>query len=111
SLTDVGRCFLEDNPESLKIPGSFIGSAPWRDAWNNFRYTLETGQPAFNHAFGMPYFEYLDKYKDFGGLFNDYMTAMTNRIIPAITDVYDFKGFEIICDIGGGQGTLLKAVL
>jgi len=111
SLTDVGRCFLANNPESLKMPGSFIGSAPWREAWNNFRYSLETGHPAFNRAFGMPYFEYLDKYKDFGSRFNNYMTAMTSRIIPAITGVYDFKGFDTICDIGGGQGTLLKAVL
>ena len=59
SLTDVGSCFLENNPASLKIPGSFIGSAPWRDAWDNFRYSLETGTPAFDHAFGMPYFDTL----------------------------------------------------
>ncbi len=111
SLTEVGRCFLASNPENLKMQGSFIGSAPWREAWNNFRYSLETGHPAFNHAFGMPYFEYLDKYKDFGNQFNNYMTAMTSRIIPTITAVYDFKGFDTICDIGGGQGTLLKAVL
>lgn len=111
SLTEVGSCFLENNPASLKIPGSFIGSAPWRDAWDNFRYSLKTGAPAFDHAFEMPYFEYLDTHKDFGGQFNDYMTVMTNRIIPAITDVYDFTEFDTICDIGGGQGTLLKAVL
>lgn len=111
SLTDVGRCFLPDNPESLAFPASFIGSVPWREAWNNFRYCLQTGHAAFSHAFGMPYFEYLDKHRDFGGQFNNYMTAMTNRIIPAITAVYDFKGFDTICDIGGGQGTLLKAIL
>lgn len=111
SLTDVGRCFLENNAETLKMPGAFIGSLPWREAWNNFRYSLQTGHAAFNHAFGMPYFEYLDKNKDFGSQFNNYMTAMTSRIIPAITDVYDFKEFDTICDIGGGQGTLLKAVL
>jgi hypothetical protein len=111
SLTDVGRCFLADNPESLVFPASFIGSAPWREAWNNFRYCLQTGHSAFSHAFGMPYFEYLDKHQDFGSQFNTYMTAMTNRIIPAITAVYDFNGFDTICDIGGGQGTLLKAVL
>ena len=32
SLTEIGECFLRDHPGSLKIPGSFIGSAPWRDA-------------------------------------------------------------------------------
>jgi len=111
SLTETGKCFLQDHPGSLKIPGSFIGSVPWRDAWNNFRYSLETGAPAFDHAFGTPYFDYLDSHKDFGGEFNDYMTEMTSRIIPAIIDVYDFKGFETICDVGGGQGALLKAVL
>ncbi len=111
SLTDVGRCFLANNTESLKFPGSLIGSAPWREAWNNFHYSLQTGHPAFNHAFGIPYFEYLDTHEDFGGQFNSYMTAMTNRVIPAIMAVYDFSGFDTICDIGGGQGTLLKAVL
>ncbi len=111
TLTEIGKCFLSDHPQSLKTPGSFIGSAPWRDAWNNFRYSLETGDPAFNHAFGMPYFDYLDSHKDFGEAFNDYMTEMTSRVIPAIIEVYDFKGFDTICDVGGGQGTLLKAVL
>ncbi|MDE3185626.1 MAG: methyltransferase [Bacteroidota bacterium] len=111
SLSETGKCFLQEHPGSLKIPGSFIGSAPWRDAWNNFRYSLETGEPAFDHAFGMPYFDYLDSHKDFGGAFNDYMTEMTSRIIPAIIEVYDFSGFDSICDVGGGQGTLLKAVL
>src|SRR5690242_2330524 len=110
-LTDVGRCFLADNPESLKFPASLIGSAPWREAWNNFRFSLETGRAAFSHAFGLNYFEYLDKHPDFGKTFNDYMTAMTSRVIPAITSVYDFKQFQTICDIGGGQGSLLKAVL
>ena len=111
SLTDVGRCFLANSPDSLKFPAFFMGSVPWQDAWQNFRYSLETGKPAFNHAFGTPYFEYLDSHPDFGGKFNDYMTSMTNRIIPAITEVYDFTEFDTICDVGGGQGTLLKAVL
>ena len=111
SLSETGKCFLQQHPGSLKIPGSFIGMDPWRDAWNNFGYSLETGEPAFSHAFGIPYFEYLDTHKDFGGQFNDYMTSMTQRIIPAIIEVYDFKGFDSICDVGGGQGALLRAVL
>lgn len=60
SLTDVGRIFLKDVPGSLFGSANFISAPPWRDSWMNFEHCLKTGEPAFNHVFGEPFFQFLD---------------------------------------------------
>lgn len=111
SLTEVGQLFLKGTPGNFYTPATFLGLAPWRDSWNHFDYCLQTGEPAFDHVFGMPFFEYLDAHQTYGQLFHDYMTTMTIRIAPLVAEAYDFSRFNVICDVGGGQGVLLKAVL
>ncbi len=36
---------------------------------------------------------------------------MTNMVAPLVAETYDFSSFDTICDVGGGQGLLLKAIL
>jgi hypothetical protein len=73
SLTDVGRIFLKDVPGSLFGSASFISAPPWRDSWMNFEHCLKTGEPAFNHVFGKPFFEFLDSMPEYGKPFHQYM--------------------------------------
>lgn len=111
ALTDVGKCFLKDVPGSLHGSVSFISAPPWRDSWNNFSHCLRTGEPAFDHVFKQPFFTYLDRNQEYGKPFNQYMTMMTTMVAPLVADAYDFGQFKTVCDVGGGQGILLKAVL
>ncbi len=111
SLTDVGRCFLKNVPGSLSGSANFISAPPWRDSWNNFTYCLESGLPAFDQVMGKPFFEFLDTNEEYGKPFNDYMTMMTTVTAPMVAEAYNFNVFKTICDVGGGQGILLKAVL
>jgi hypothetical protein len=111
SLTDVGRCFLKDVPGSLAVNAGFISAPPWRDSWNNFTHCLQTGQPAFDHVFGIPFFDFLDINQEYGKPFNRFQTMMTTMVSPLVPEVYDFSIFQTICDVGGGEGILLKAVL
>jgi hypothetical protein len=46
-----------------------------------------------------------------GRLFNEAMTAKASGQIAGILSAYDFSGFGLIGDVGGGRGHLLKAVL
>ncbi|MBK7434409.1 MAG: methyltransferase domain-containing protein [Chitinophagaceae bacterium] len=111
SLTDVGRCFLKNVPGSLYGSASFISAPPWRDSWNNFTHCLESGLPAFDHVMGKPFFEFLNTNEEYGKPFNNYMTMMTTMTAPVVVESYDFSVFKTICDVGGGQGILLKAIL
>jgi len=39
------------------------------------------------------------------------MTILTTLASKAIAEAYDFTPYKTICDIGGGQGILLKCIL
>lgn len=111
SLTDTGRYFLKDTPGGLSGSAQLFGLPPWRDSWINFEHCLKTGEPAFNHVFNQPFFEYLDQNQEYGRPFHQYMSDLTKKVTPLIAESYDFSGFNTICDVGGGQGILLKVIL
>ncbi len=39
------------------------------------------------------------------------MNAGTVNIVPVIVDAYDFSQFDLLVDVGGGRGTLLRGIL
>ncbi len=39
------------------------------------------------------------------------MTALTTAVTNAVVATYDFSSFHTIVDVGGGNGTLMAAVL
>ena len=111
ALTDVGRLLLKDMPGSIYMGLMLIGSEPWQSAWHNFAHTLATGDNAFEPVMGASFFEYLDQHPEFGAPFNQWQTILTTMAARAIGEAYDFTPFGTICDVGGGQGILLKSIL
>ncbi len=111
ALTDVGRCFVKGTPGSLYGSATFIGAPPWRDSWNQFEHCLRTGGAAFDHVHGKPFFQFLEENPEYGQPFHHYMTQMTTMAAPLVAAAYDFGAFATICDVGGGQGLLLRKVL
>jgi len=111
ALTDVGRLLLKDMPGSIYMGLMLIGSEPWQSAWHNFAHTLATGDNAFEPVMGASFFEYLDQHPEYGAPFNQWQTILTTMAARAISEACDFTPFGTICDIGGGQGILLKSIL
>jgi hypothetical protein len=46
-----------------------------------------------------------------GPIFDAGMTSLNYYETPAMLDAYDFTGINVLADIGGGNGSLLSAVL
>ena len=111
ALTDVGQLLLKDVPGSLYMGVLLIGSEPWQNAWHNFSHTLITGENAFEPVMGAGFFEYLDQHPEYGAPFNQWQTILTTMAARAIAESYDFAPFGTVCDVGGGQGILLKTIL
>ncbi|HLS81487.1 MAG TPA: methyltransferase [Steroidobacter sp.] len=111
SLTETGTLLLRDTPGSLYMGLLLVGSEPWQRAWQNLAHSLATGEAAFDPIMGDPFFEYLDKHPEYGTPYNEWMTISTTLAASAITEAYDFTPFKSVCDIGGGQGVLLKNIL
>jgi hypothetical protein len=80
-------------------------------AWGDMLYSVQTGQPAFDHVYGMPVFEYFASHPAANAVFNAAMVDWTKRVASAVIAAYDFSGFDTVVDVGGGYGTLLTEIL
>ncbi len=63
------------------------------------------------HLYGMGSFEYLAAQPAEAAIFNAAMADATRQIAGAVAAAYDFSVFRSIVDVGGGNGTLLAAIL
>jgi hypothetical protein len=109
-LTPLGTYLQSDVPGSLRAIAIFFGTEFFR-AGSRLAYSVQTGQPAFDHVFGMGFFEYLERHPESGRVFNEAMTGLTRQRVAAVVAAYDFSSLRKIVDVGGGQGEFLIAVL
>jgi O-methyltransferase domain/Dimerisation domain len=73
-------------------------------------HSIRTGEPAFEHLFGMEFFEYLNRNPELGELFDEAMSWHSSPIAPVIA-AHDFSGINTIVDVAGGRGELLATIL
>lgn len=79
--------------------------------WNGLDHSIRTGEPGFNKVFGAPIFDYIQAHPEMGPIFDAGMTSLNYYETAAMLDTYDFSGISVMADIGGGNGSLLSAVL
>jgi len=80
-------------------------------AWEGLHHSLQTGEPGFNKVFGAPIFDYIPAHPELGPVFDAGMTSLNFYETGAMLDSYDFGGINVLADIGGGNGSLISAVL
>jgi hypothetical protein len=74
-------------------------------------HSVRTGQPAFDHVFGVPLFQYFAAHPEAARIVDDAMTSRSGQENAAIVAAYDFAAAHTVVDVGGGQGTLLASIL
>ena len=74
-------------------------------------HTVRTGEPAFDHVFRLPFFDYLAQNPEAGERFNAGEGSASRAAADAILSAYDFSGVAHLVDVGGGRGGLLVAIL
>lgn len=111
ALTPLGETLRADAPGSVRA-GVLMFHQPmfWR-SWEALRYSVETGEPALDHIFGAPVFQYLAANPEAARHYDGGMTGLNAALLPAIVGAYDFTPFRRIVDVAGGHGSLLAAVL
>ncbi len=111
ALTVSGHYLRGDVPGSLRGWARFVGHAvTWRP-WGELAYSVRTGQPAFDHVFGAPIFEYLATDADAAAILNEAMTSTSSIDANAIVQAYDFSRIRTLVDVGGGHGLMLATAL
>ncbi|MGH2618791.1 MAG: methyltransferase [Thermomicrobiales bacterium] len=74
-------------------------------------HTVQTGLPAADKVLSGGYWSYFAEHPEENGIFNAAMAAKAHGHVAGVIAAYDFSGFGLIGDIGGGRGHLLRAVL
>jgi hypothetical protein len=111
SLTNAGHLLRSDMPGSMRGIAMMFGSEFHTKAWTHLTHSVTTGEPAFDHAFAMSLFEYLEQHPDVAAVFDEGMTASSAAQSQAVVEAYDFSGIGTLVDVGGGHGTLLATIL
>ncbi len=109
ALTPIGELLRADVPGSGRSLAIFRGEESYQ-AWGDLLHTVKTGEQAFARAIGAPVFEYLVEHPERAQIFNNAMTSDPS-IVEGISTAYDLSQFEVVVDVGGGNGTLLASVL
>ena len=108
ALTPTGALLQEGRP--LRHSAVLGAELFWR-AYGELAYTVQTGQSAFQRAFGMPIYDYLPRNPQADAAYAGAMTAATAAMAAVLTDSYDFSGVSTVVDVGGGRGALLSRIL
>ncbi|MCI5051827.1 MAG: hypothetical protein MRY21_01660 [Simkaniaceae bacterium] len=100
----------KEGPDSLHAIALFYGE-DMHDSWDNLLPCIEQGKPAFELTFNKPVFRYFKENPKRAQLFQKAMKSKTKSVINSTLATYDFNQFEHICDVGGGYGHFLNALL
>jgi hypothetical protein len=111
SLTPLAEPLRSDVPNSMCGAALMFGEEWSVLAWAGLDLSVQTGKPSFNRVFGKPLFEYLSSHPEALEVFFLAMKSFTSITQGAIVEACDFSGIETLADVGGGNGSLLAAIL
>lgn len=109
-LTPLGELLRSDHPRSMRDIILYHAEISYR-VWQEMLYSIETGKPAFDKIFGMPFFDYLHKNPEMGSSFNSTMIFHETDRFQKVVSNYNFKQAISVVDIGGGDATLISLIL
>jgi hypothetical protein len=109
--TPTSRMLRQDHPQSMRSVVRMFGLPGFWAAVGELGSAIKTGEPSANRALPGGIWGYLAQSPDASRIFGEAMTAKAHGQVAGVVDTYDFSGFDIIADIGGGRGHLIQAIL
>ena len=107
--TPLSDGLRDDHPASVRYMAMQQGSPTYLAA-GEMLLAVQTGEPVAEAVFGMPLFEHLAANPEASDIFNRAMAGgAAGRAAAALG--YDWSAASVVADIGGGNGSLLTAVL
>jgi hypothetical protein len=111
ALTPMGDCLRSDSATSIGAWAEVVGSPYVWQAWGHLLHSVQTGENAFQDLNGKDVWQFRAEHPQHGATFDRAMTEHSRGSAEAVIRAYDFSSFAHIVDIGGGQGSLLSAIL
>jgi len=110
SLTPLSQALRTDVPDSVHayvVMKHELEFPPLME----LMHTVRTGEPAFVKTFGKPAFDYLKENPAPAARFHAAMAAGHGEEDGEIAEAFDFSNVKHVVDVGGGNGSLLSALL
>jgi hypothetical protein len=111
ALTSMGELLRSDVPGSLRGYIVLYGTELFLQAAHELGASVRTGKAGAELAFGVPLYGYLADHPDEARVFDLGMMSVSSMDDAAVLAAYDFSGMKLVVDLGGGQGSLLAAIL
>jgi O-methyltransferase domain len=96
---------------SMRDLAEYFGSKSNMMSWVDTGDTVRTGKNGFERVHGMNVWDYFGKHPSESETFARAMTNLTEFDASAIAVGYPFDELGVICDVAGGRGTLISAIL
>jgi len=110
-LTPLGKLLRTDPQRALGTYARFVGhESTWRP-WEKLAHSVRTGEPAFDHVFAMPIFDYFAKMPEAAAVFDGAMTSISTWESKAVVAAYDFSEIGTLVDVAGGHGLMIMTIL
>jgi hypothetical protein len=109
-LTPAAALLRTGAKNSLRAFIDLLTDQHW-PIWEHLIDGVRTGQPMFEKVFGMPLFDYYAKHPEKSELFDQAMAEFSRPTANAIVKNYPFSGIDRLVDVGGGDGSLVSAIL
>lgn len=111
TLTRTGQLLRSDHPRSLREWVMLHGSRMQTEAWTHLADALRTGDNAFAAAHGMSLWQWLPTHPTDAHVFDEAMRRGTTINADVIAAAYQWPHRGVVCDVGGGVGTLLSVIV
>ncbi|KAK7263705.1 hypothetical protein RJT34_31299 [Clitoria ternatea] len=112
-LTDSSILLLKDNPLSMTPFLQAMLDPMLTNPWHELPAWFKNDDPsAFHTAHGLKIWDYAGREPKLNNLFNDAMASDAQLIASAVIEKCKgvFRGLDSLVDVGGGTGTMAKAI-
>lgn len=110
SHSPASELLAKEHPQSLYTLVKLY-SQEVSQSWDKLPECIQEGKPAFQIFFGQPVFPYFRQRPQLAAEFHVAMWEKSRAVTDSCLKSYDFSKFSSVCDIGGGLGPFLSAIL
>ena len=110
AMTPEAEPLCTDHPSSQRSLAIMSGEEHFV-SWSQLLHSVRTGESAFEKIYGEPIFDWLGKHVEQAKIFDEAMVGVHGRETREMLDAYDFSNIATLADVGGGNGSVLRAVL
>lgn len=88
-----------------------VGQSHHWESWGHLLDSVRSGESAFQQIYGTSVWDYRATRPPEQAIFNTAMTALSAGVVGAVVRAFDFSRVRVLVDVGGGEGSLLAAIL